>query len=90
MSVDDLLCNASEVQLRNVLAMSGLSDAELIALFEREEKMDIAESQSKAETNPRHTSAAFIDFVELQSWFGLERSKSQYSLGSQCASIHQE
>ena len=39
--IDDLLCNASEAQLRNVLAMvsHSIPDAELIALFEREEKM---------------------------------------------------
>jgi hypothetical protein len=36
--IDDLLCNASESQLRNVLAMVKIPDAELIALFEREEK----------------------------------------------------
>jgi len=36
--IDDLLCNASESQLRNVLAMVNIPDAELIVLFEREEK----------------------------------------------------
>jgi hypothetical protein len=39
--IDDLLCNASESQLRNVLAMASrsMSIAKLNALFEREEKM---------------------------------------------------
>ena len=46
MSVDDLLCNASESQLRNVLAMVHLPEAELIALFEREQEMTIRESQN--------------------------------------------
>jgi hypothetical protein len=41
--VDELLCNANEAQLRNVLAMANLPDAELIALFEREEKMSTRE-----------------------------------------------
>jgi hypothetical protein len=41
--IDELLCNASEEQLRNVLAMANLPDADLIALFEREEKMSTRE-----------------------------------------------
>jgi hypothetical protein len=47
MSVYDLLCNASESQLRNVLALAirGLTDAEVIGLFEREQQMTVAESQ---------------------------------------------
>jgi len=46
--VDERLCTASETQLRNVLALAirDRTDAEVIALFEREEKMTIAESQS--------------------------------------------
>jgi hypothetical protein len=44
--VDQLLCNASEAQLRNVLAMVNLSDSELIALFEREQQITAKESQS--------------------------------------------
>jgi hypothetical protein len=39
---DGLLFNATESQLRNVLALAlreSISDAELIAFFEREEKM---------------------------------------------------
>ena len=39
MTLDSLLCNATQAQLRNVLAMANLSDAELIGLFEREETM---------------------------------------------------
>jgi hypothetical protein len=39
--IDDLLCNASESQLRNVLAMASrsMSIAKMNALFEREKKM---------------------------------------------------
>lgn len=39
--IDDLLCNASESQLRNVLAMASrsMSLAKLNVLFEREERM---------------------------------------------------
>jgi hypothetical protein len=44
MQVDDLLCNATEAQLRNVLAMVRLPDAELVALFSREQKMAAKES----------------------------------------------
>ena len=44
--VDDLLCNATESQLRNVLALANVSDAELIALFEREQQMTAKESHS--------------------------------------------
>ena len=35
-TVDDLLCSATESQLRNVLAMLNLSESELNALFEHE------------------------------------------------------
>lgn len=42
--IDNLLCNASEVQLRNVLAMVPISDAELVALFRKEVAMSAAES----------------------------------------------
>jgi hypothetical protein len=41
--VDQLLCNASDTQLRNVLAMVNLSDSELIALFEREAQITARE-----------------------------------------------
>ena len=44
--VDELLCNASEAELRNVLAMVNIPDAELIALFEREQQMMVKESQN--------------------------------------------
>jgi hypothetical protein len=44
--VDVLLCNASEAQLRNVLALTNLTDAELVALFEREAQMSAKESQN--------------------------------------------
>lgn len=44
MSIDDLLCTATESQLRNVLAMSNLSDSELLALFERERSLSAKES----------------------------------------------
>ena len=44
MQIDELLCNATEAQLRNVLAMTGLSDRELTALFKREERMTAKES----------------------------------------------
>jgi hypothetical protein len=41
--VDQLLCNASEAQLRNVLAMVRVSDAELVALFRKEAAMTAVE-----------------------------------------------
>lgn len=41
--VDQLLCNATESQLRNVLAMTNLTDTELIALFEREQQFSAKE-----------------------------------------------
>jgi hypothetical protein len=43
--IDELLCNASEAQLRNVLAMANVSEVELVALFEREAKMAAKESR---------------------------------------------
>ena len=46
MRVDELLCNATETQLRNVLAMANVPDGELVALFEREREMTARESHS--------------------------------------------
>jgi hypothetical protein len=44
--VDELLCTASKTQLRNVLALANLTDAELISLFELERQMTAKESLS--------------------------------------------
>jgi len=38
-SVDELLCNANEGTLRNVLAMANIPHRKLIALFEKEKAM---------------------------------------------------
>jgi len=48
--VDALLCNASESQLRNVLALASRSipDEELIALFRKEAVMSTAEAFDEA------------------------------------------
>lgn len=52
-TVDELLCNATESQLRNVfvLAMRGRPDMELIELFKKEEKMTAREAQAFAKTS---------------------------------------
>jgi hypothetical protein len=47
MTIDDLLCNASEAQLRNVLALTNLTDVELAALFEREAQMSTREQDAE-------------------------------------------
>ena len=62
MMPDDLLFNASEAQLRNVLAMISRSmpDTELIALFEREEKMTAREAREEREAET-HRKVVFID-----------------------------
>jgi hypothetical protein len=49
-AVDQLLCQANEVQLRNVLALVSRSipDAELIAAFRKEAVMSAAEAFDEA------------------------------------------
>lgn len=53
MKVDDLLCNATEEQLRNVLALSPLTDEELTALFVRVEKIEDAQFAREAHISLR-------------------------------------